>query len=78
MEHVPTQKNLIYYDGDVYLYNDDFLTIDLNEWIGKINLVITSPPYNVGINYDSHDDTINYTEYLQFTEQWLTKVYRLL
>ncbi len=78
MEHVPTQKNLIYYDNDVHLYNGDFLTIDLNELMEKVNLVITSPPYNVGINYDSHDDTVNYDEYIQFTEQWLTKVYNLL
>jgi site-specific DNA-methyltransferase (adenine-specific) len=80
MEYISTQtqKNLVYYDNDIYLYNDDFLTIDLSDWIGKVNLVVTSPPYNVGIDYDIHHDTIDYSEYLHFTKQWLTKVYKLL
>jgi site-specific DNA-methyltransferase (adenine-specific) len=78
MEHIPTQKSLIYHDDDIYLYNDNFLTIDISEWIGKVNLIITSPPYNVGINYDLHDDTINYDEYLHFTKKWLLKSYELL
>ena len=36
-----------------------------------VHLVITSPPYNVGKNYDSHNDKMNYGEYLN----WLNKVW---
>jgi site-specific DNA-methyltransferase (adenine-specific) len=43
-----------------------------------IDLVVTSPPYNVGIDYDSHDDRMTMEDYWKFTEEWLTKAYRLL
>lgn len=40
-----------------------------------IDLTITSPPYNVSMNYDSNDDGISYEEYLQFTHAYLHNVY---
>lgn len=43
-----------------------------------VDLVVTSPPYNVGIDYDSHDDRMTMEDYWEFTEQWLSKAYRLL
>ena len=40
----------------VYIINDDVCKPDLftSEFI---DLIVTSPPYNVGIDYDSNDDT---------------------
>lgn len=38
----------------------------------SIHLSITSPPYNVGKNYDNHNDKMDYQEYLN----WLEKVWR--
>ena len=38
----------------------------------SIHLAITSPPYNVGKNYDNHNDRMDYQEYLD----WLEKVWR--
>jgi site-specific DNA-methyltransferase (adenine-specific) len=43
-----------------------------------VDLVVTSPPYNVGIDYDSHDDRMTMEDYWKFTEEWLSKSYRLL
>ncbi len=43
-----------------------------------IDLVVTSPPYNVGIQYDTHIDNVMMPEYWVWTEKWLTEVYRLL
>jgi site-specific DNA-methyltransferase (adenine-specific) len=43
-----------------------------------VDLVVTSPPYNVGIDYDSHDDRMTMENYWRWTEQWLTQAYRLL
>jgi site-specific DNA-methyltransferase (adenine-specific) len=43
-----------------------------------VDLVVTSPPYNVGIDYDSHDDRMTMEDYWEFTEQWLSKAFRLL
>jgi site-specific DNA-methyltransferase (adenine-specific) len=44
----------------------------------SIDLVVTSPPYNVGISYDTHIDDIQMNEYWIWTEKWLTGVYRVL
>jgi site-specific DNA-methyltransferase (adenine-specific) len=32
------------------------------------DLIVTSPPYNVGIAYNSNDDVLSYEDYLKFTE----------
>lgn len=40
-----------------------------------IDLTITSPPYNLGIEYDDHDDGGSYGDYLDFCTQWMTNLY---
>ena len=60
----------------ITLINDDFLNVDLPK--ESIDLIVTSPPYNVGIDYNQHDDTIPYDEYLDWTKQWLKKALTLL
>lgn len=44
----------------------------------SIDLVVTSPPYSVGINYDTYDDNTTIGQYLDFSEQWLSASYRIL
>ena len=41
----------------------------------SVDLIITSPPYNVGIEYNSNDDTGEYESYLKFCEKWLKNCY---
>lgn len=36
---------------------------------GSVDLVVTSPPYNVGIDYDVHSDTMTMEEYWDFTKK---------
>jgi site-specific DNA-methyltransferase (adenine-specific) len=43
-----------------------------------IDLVVTSPPYNVGINYDTHKDDEPMDEYFKWCRVWLSEVYRTL
>jgi len=43
-----------------------------------IDLIVTSPPYGVGINYDVHDDDMEFTQYKEFSKNWLTQAYRVL
>jgi len=62
----------------VFLFENDFLKVDLKDLMGKVNLTVTSPPYNVGVDYGSHNDSMSYDEYLLFTRNWLGKVYDLL
>lgn len=40
-----------------------------------IDLIVTSPPYNVGIEYNSNNDCISYSDYLEFTENWMQNCY---
>jgi site-specific DNA-methyltransferase (adenine-specific) len=44
----------------------------------SIDLIVTSPPYGVNINYDVHDDDMEINEYLEFSKNWLTEAYRVL
>jgi len=44
----------------------------------SIDLVITSPPYNVGIKYDTWDDKKIWVDYEKFAKGWLSGVYRVL
>jgi len=44
----------------------------------SVDLVVTSPPYNVGIDYDQHKDDLMMTDYWGWTEVWLTELYRVL
>lgn len=44
----------------------------------SIDLIVTSPPYGVGINYDVHDDDIDFEEYKKFSYNWLTEAFKLL
>ena len=39
---------------------------------------VTSPPYNVDIKYNSHDDQISYENYLEFSRKWLTQCFHWL
>ena len=41
-------------------------------------MLITSPPYNLSIEYGKHDDSLSYEDYLEFTEKWLRKAYELM
>ena len=62
-------------DG-IKLYNEDFLKINVIKE-KSIDLVVTSPPYDVGIEYKNSDDNLIYDDYLTFTENWTNKAYKL-
>lgn len=60
-------KKIILFQGDVLnkkLFGKQF-----------IDLIVTSPPYNVGIEYNSNDDELSYEQYLDFSEQWMKNCY---
>ncbi len=64
-------------DNRAIIINDDFLAINYIPE-NSINLIVTSPPYNVDIDYEGFRDDIPYDKYLEFTEKWLRKAYELL
>jgi site-specific DNA-methyltransferase (adenine-specific) len=44
----------------------------------SIDLVVTSPPYNVNIAYDVHKDDLPMDEYYEWTKDWLREAFRVL
>lgn len=68
---------LFFYKNSVWIYNTDILkTTSIKE--NSIDLIVTSPPYNVDIKYNSHNDTMSYDDYLSFTKEWLAKCFKLI
>ena len=67
-----------FYENDrLRIINDDVLTTKQLK-SGSIDLIVTSPPYNVDIRYGSHDDGGSYDRYLLFSETWMARCYRWL
>ena len=44
----------------------------------SVDLIVTSPPYGVGIDYDVHEDDMEFNDYVEFAKSWLSEAYRLL
>jgi site-specific DNA-methyltransferase (adenine-specific) len=61
----------------VTILNEDFLTTRSIPR-GSIDLIVTSPPYNVHIAYSAVRDDISYADYLDFTGKWLKKAFSLM
>ena len=62
---------------NILIYNEDFLrlmTIPKN----SIDLIVTSPHYNVDIHYNSHADNLIYEDYLEFTKKDFVKFLNFL
>ena len=74
---IPThfKSELFFEEMGVYIINDDVCNSDL--FAGEfIDLIVTSPPYNVGIDYGSNDDTLSYENYLDFSKQWIQNCFQ--
>lgn len=59
----------------IILYQSDILSSNALFVEPFINLIVTSPPYNVGIEYNSNDDELGYHEYLNFSREWMQKCF---
>ncbi len=66
---IPYRKE-IYRDKKVLLFQGDVRNKNIFDK-EFIDLIITSPPYNVGIEYNSNDDELTYEKYLEFTRLWV-------
>jgi site-specific DNA-methyltransferase (adenine-specific) len=44
----------------------------------SVDLIVTSPPYNVGIDYDTWKDNMSWSNYLNWCQEWLTECFRIL
>jgi site-specific DNA-methyltransferase (adenine-specific) len=62
----------------VSLYQGDCLTVLSALEPASVDVVVTSPPYNLGIRYRSYRDDMPRPEYLAWTDQWIRMVARVL
>lgn len=69
----PLQNTLFHYQN-ITLLNHNCLDIKLLQG-NSLDLIITSPPYNVGIEYNSNKDSGDYTSYLEFSQKWIENCY---
>jgi site-specific DNA-methyltransferase (adenine-specific) len=60
--------------GSICILNDDILRTEAIE-SNTVDLIVTSPPYDVDIKYENYDDSIPYDQYLDFTRKWLERCY---
>ena len=61
-------KNVVLFQGnslDEHLFDKEF-----------VDLIVTSPPYNVGIEYNSNNDELDYDHYLEFSEKWICNCFK--
>ncbi len=67
-------SNIHFQNEKFTLIHDDVLTttrVDNN----SVDLIVTSPPYNVDIQYHSHKDDASYTDYLEFSKKWMSRCF---
>ena len=69
------QKKEIFFETEnIKIIKDDVLSTQKIKK-NQIDLIVTSPPYNVDIKYNSHNDQLSYEEYLEFSKKWLTRCF---
>lgn len=66
---------LIFSYKNIALFNASCLEGDLLGE-GSVDLFVTSPPYNLGLEYNSSDDNFDYQKYLDWCGKWLENCYR--
>jgi site-specific DNA-methyltransferase (adenine-specific) len=44
----------------------------------SVDVIVTSPPYNIGVRYNRYQDTLSGAEYLEWTNTWVAAAARVL
>src|SRR5262245_49656748 len=44
----------------------------------SVDVIVTSPPYNLGIQYSRYNDSLSAAEYLEWTNRWVAAAARVL
>ena len=59
-------------------YLDDCLNVFRELEPRSVDVIVTSPPYNLGIRYNKYEDSLNQTDYLEWTGTWVAAAARVL
>jgi site-specific DNA-methyltransferase (adenine-specific) len=64
--------------GTLRFYLGDCVEVLRSLTPGTISVIVTSPPYNLGVRYRSYDDTVPRERYLAWTGDWISAAARAL
>ena len=65
---------MLFHTNDSFnIYHGDVIKSRLKP--NSVDLIITSPPYNVSMDYGSSDDEMSYEDYLEFSRKWIKKCF---
>ena len=64
--------------GTLRFYLGDCLELLRSFEPGAISVIVTSPPYNLGVRYRSYDDTLPRDRYLDWSGAWIEAAARVL
>jgi len=65
-------------DASCRFYLSDCLDLLKQLPAESVDVIVTSPPYNLGIRYNSYDDTLSPDDYLEWTRTWVAGAARVL
>lgn len=65
-------------DAQVRLFQDDCLVVLPGLPAASVDVVVTSPPYNLGIRYRSYKDDLPRADYLAWTDRWIRGIARVM
>lgn len=77
-ELLPGMEGLMTFSTEFDLRHEDCIEGMRTMPDESIDLVVTSPPYNLGIAYASYDDSLTSGDYLRWSVEWAGEVKRLL
>jgi len=69
-----SQKAIFFQNEKILIIKDSVFTTESIS-PNSIDLIVTSPPYNVDIKYNSHDDRLSYEDYKEFSRDWMSRCY---
>ena len=64
--------------GTLRFYLADCLDVLRSLTPGSISVIVTSPPYNLGVRYRTYEDTLPRDQYLDWTGAWVEAAARVL
>jgi site-specific DNA-methyltransferase (adenine-specific) len=78
IDFITKQHKLLNKEIENKLFYGDCIETMQNLPENSIHFIVTSPPYNVGINYENHNDNMPYKDYLKFLKETWKECFRVL
>ena len=66
------------HNASLCLYQADCMDLLRQRAARSVDVIVTSPPYNLGIRYNTYRDTLAPREYLEWTSAWTAEAARVL